>query len=87
MQSTTLNPKSQHAEPLTPYRKSLLARIHTVARRVGLEGDGYRLALLGLAGKKTATALTNQQLVQAIQDLESLRPEDHSAEALELLLR
>jgi len=63
-----------HIEPLTPYRKSLLSRVHYAASRIGLEGDGYRLALLALADSKTAIALTNAQLVQAINDLENLIP-------------
>lgn len=77
----------QHAEPVTPYRKSLLNRVHVVASKVGLEGDGYRLALLALAGSKTAIVLTNAQLVEAIKDFESLAPaEDNSAAALAGLL-
>lgn len=76
----------QHAEPLTPYRKSLLNRVHYAAAKVGLEGDGYRLALLALSGSKTAVALTNTQLVAAIKDFESLDTADCSAEALAYLL-
>lgn len=41
------------AEPLTSYRKSLLSRVHYAASKLGLEGNGYRLALLALRGSKT----------------------------------
>lgn len=72
-----------HAEPLTPYRKSLLNRVHYAASKLGLEGDGYRLALLALSGSRTAIALTNAQIVEAIIAFENLIPQDNTAATLE----
>lgn len=76
----------EHVEPLTPHRKGLLRRVHDAAAMVGLEGDGYRLGLLALTGSKTAVALSNAQIVQAIRDFESMLVQDNSAEALAHLL-
>lgn len=78
MQNTTV----QHAEPLTPYRKSLLNRVHDTAARLGLDEGGYRLCLYAFTGSRTAVALTNAQIVQACKDLESLDTRDYSAQAL-----
>lgn len=78
MQNTT----PQHAEPLTPYRKGLLNRVHDTAKRLGLDDGGYRLCLLAFTGSKTAIALTNAQIVQACKDLEALDTTDYSAQAL-----
>lgn len=78
----TISPKPAHAEPLTPYRKSLLNRVHDTAYRLGLDDGGYRLCPLAFTGSKTAVKLTNAEILQACKDLESLDTTDYSAQAL-----
>ncbi|MGC8968011.1 MAG: hypothetical protein ACP5JV_06785 [Thermus sp.] len=70
--------------PATPLRKSLLSRVHALARELGLEGDAYRLVLRALTGKPSCALMTEEELYQAALGLEALRREreDNSAAAL-----
>ncbi|QWK21381.1 MULTISPECIES: hypothetical protein [Thermus] len=70
--------------PATPRRKALLARVHALAKELGLEGDAYRLVLRALTGKPSCALMTEEELLEAARGLEALRREgeDNSAEAL-----
>ena len=83
-----ISPKTHRQEapklPLTPRRKALLARVHALAKDLGLEGDGYRLVLRALTGKPSCALMDEEELYEAALGLEALRQEreDNSAQAL-----
>ena len=70
--------------PATPRRKPLLARVHALAKELGLEEDAYRLVLRALTGKPSCALMTEEELYEAALGLEELRRgrEDNSAQAL-----
>jgi hypothetical protein len=83
-----ISPKTHRQEapkfPLTPRRKALLARVHALAKELGLEGDGYRLVLRALTGKPSYALMDEEELYEAALGLEALRQEreDNSSQAL-----
>lgn len=50
-------------------RKSLLAKLHIAKKDLGLSDDVYRAMLESVAGKRSASELTDRQLVAVVAEL------------------
>lgn len=49
-----------------PHRRSLLAKVHVARKELGLDEDTYRGVLVQVAGKDSAAAMSEQQLVAVL---------------------
>ena len=64
---------SRATRTTSPYRRKLYARIHIQAQRFGMDDGAYRDFLAAhFDGRRSATLLTDREIVRAVRDMERL---------------